>query len=103
MTTPPSTPTPMYPLLHCDALSGSWLGIREPSRASFTTIFDDYSREWIIRYYTPDVEAPDGTSGMEWDDPVTFRNHADAVTHATAVVNPRRAACASAPPCNPAM
>ena len=87
MTTPPSTPTPMYPLLHCDALSGSWLGIREPNRASFTIIHYDL-HEWIIRYYTPDVEAPDGTSGMEWDDPVTFRNHADAVTHAISVVNP---------------
>ena len=86
MTTPPSTPTPMYPLLHCDALSGSWLGIREPNRASFTIIHYDL-HEWIIRYYTPDVEAPDGTSGMEWDDPVTFRNHADAVTHAIDVVN----------------
>ena len=102
MTTSASTPTPMYPLLHCDALSGSWLGIREPSRASFTIIHYDL-HEWIIRYYTPDVEAPDGTSGMEWDDPVTFRNHADAVTHAIAVVNPGRGACASAPPCNPAM
>ena len=51
-----------------------------------TTIFDDMSREWTIRYFTPDVEGLDGTSGMEWDDPVTFKNHDDAIAHAAAVI-----------------
>ena len=54
-----------------------------------TTIFDEMSREWTIRYFTPDVEGFDGTSGMEWDDPVTFKNHDDAIAHAAAVVGGR--------------
>ena len=86
MATPASTPTPMYPRYGGDHKFGRFR-CRPGFRASFTTIFDDYSREWIIRYFTPDVEAPDGTSGMEWDDPLTFMNHDDAVTHAIAVVS----------------
>jgi len=54
--------------------------------STFTTIFDDYNQKWTIRYFTPDVEGLDGTSGMEWDDPVTFINHHDAIAHGSAVV-----------------
>jgi hypothetical protein len=55
--------------------------------STFDTIFDDYNQKWIIRYFTPDVADVDGTSGIEWDDQVTFKSHDDAHAHGSAVVS----------------